>query len=43
MQKTNKKEFIIEKIIKKKEINYMSNLKDMIVYLAVRLITKDIV
>ena len=33
LQKTNQKEFRIEKVIKKKEISYMSNGKDMIIHL----------
>ena len=40
LQNTNKKKFRIEKVIKKKEINYMSNGKVIIVYSIVRLIKK---
>ena len=42
LQKTNKKEFRIEKVIKKKVINYMSNGKNMITLLTVGLIKKMI-
>ena len=40
LQKTNQKEFRIEKVIKKKVINYMSNGKVMIIHLIVGLIKK---
>ena len=40
LQKTNQKEFRIEKVIQKKEINYMSNGKVIIVYLILGLIKK---
>ena len=40
LQKTNQKEFRIEKIIKKKVINYLSNGKGMIIHLIVGLIKK---
>ena len=40
LQKTNQKEFRIEKVIKKKEISYMSNGKVMIILLIVGLIKK---
>ena len=43
LQKTNQKEFRIEKIIKKKEISCMLNGKVMIIHLIVGLIKKDIV
>ena len=39
-QKTNQKEFRIEKAIKKKEASYMSNRKDMIIHLIVGLIKR---
>ena len=39
-QKTNQKEFRIEKVIKKKEASYMSNRKDMIIHLIVGLIKR---
>ena len=35
LQKTNKKEFKIEKVIKKKVINYMLNGKDTVIHLIV--------
>ena len=38
LQKTSEKEFRIEKVLKKKVINYMSNGKDMIIHLIVGLI-----
>ena len=41
-QKTNQKEFRIEKVIKKKEASYMSNRKDMIIHLIVGLISKTL-
>ena len=40
LQKTDPKEFRIEKVIKKKEINYMSNGRIMIIVLTVGLIKK---
>ena len=40
LQKTNQKEFRIEKVIKKKGNNYMSNGKDMIIHLIAGLIKK---
>ena len=40
LQKTNQKEFRIEKILKKKVINCMLNGKDMIIHLIVGLIKK---
>ena len=40
LQKTNQKEFRIEKVIKKKETSYMSNGKDMIIHLIVGLIKR---
>ena len=40
LQKTNQKEFRIEKVIKKKEASYMSNRKDMIIHLIVGLIKR---
>ena len=40
LQKTGQKEFRIEKILKKKMINYMLNEKDMIIHLIVGLIKK---
>ena len=40
LQKTHQKEFRIEKVIKKRVINYMSNEKVMIIYLIVGLIKK---
>ena len=40
LQKNNKKELTNEKIIKKKEINYMSNGKDMTILLILGLIKK---
>ena len=40
LQKTGQKEFRIEKILKKKVINYMLNGKDMIIHLIVGLIKK---
>ena len=39
-QKTNQKEFKLEKIMKKEEINYMSNGKDMIIHLIVELMKR---
>ena len=36
----NQKEFIIEKVMKKKETSYMSNGKDMITHLKAGLIKK---
>ena len=39
-KKTNQQEFMIEKVIKKKVINYMSNGKVIIVYLIAGLIKK---
>ena len=41
LQKTHQKEFRIEKVIKKRVINYMSNEKVMIIYLIVGLIKKN--
>ena len=38
LQKTNQEGFSIEKVIKRKEINYMSNGKDMIICLIAGLI-----
>ena len=38
LQKTNQEEFRIEKVIKKKGKNYMSNGKDMMIHLIVGLI-----
>ena len=35
LQKTNQKEFKIEKVIKKKVINYMLNGKDTVIHLIV--------
>ena len=43
LQKTNQQEFRIEKVIKRKVINYMSNGKVMIVHLIAGLIKKDLV
>ena len=40
LQKTNQKEFKIEKELKEKVINYMSNGKDIIIHLIVGLIKK---
>ena len=40
MQKTNKKEFRIENVIKENAINYMSNRKVMIIHLTVGLLKK---
>ena len=40
LQKTNQKEFRIEKTVKEKVINYMSNGKDMTIHLIVGLIKK---
>ena len=40
LQKTNQQEFRIEKVIKRKVINYMSNGKVMIVHLIAGLIKK---
>ena len=40
LQKTNQEKFRLEKVIKKKEINYMSNGKDMIILLIAGLIKK---
>ena len=40
LQKTNQKEFRIEKVIKKRVINYMSNEKVIIIHLIVALIKK---
>ena len=40
LQKTNQKEFRVEKVIKKKVINYMLNEKVMIIHLIVGLIKK---
>ena len=40
LQKTNRKEFRIEKVIKRKVINYMSNGKDMIILLIAGLIKR---
>ena len=40
LQKTNHKEFRIKKVIKERELSYMSNEKVMIVYLIVGLIKK---
>ena len=42
MQKTNQKEFRIEKVIKKRVINCMSNGKGMTVHLIVGLIKKTL-
>ena len=42
LQKTNQKEFKIEKIIKGKETSYMSNGEDMIIHLIVGLIKKTL-
>ena len=42
LQKTNQKEIRIEKILKKKMINYMSNGKIMIILLIVGLIKKTL-
>ena len=42
MKKTNQKEFRIEKVIREKVINYMSNGKDMIIVLMVGLIKKTL-
>ena len=43
LQKTNQKEFRIEKVIKKMARKYLSNEKDMIIHLIVGLIKKYIV
>ena len=43
LQKTNQKEFRIQKVLKKKVINYMSNGKFMIYHLIARLIKKDLI
>ena len=40
LEKTNQKEFKIEKELKEKVINYMSNGKDIIIHLIVGLIKK---
>ena len=40
LRKIDQQEFRIEKVIKKKVINYMSNGKDMIIHLIVGLIKK---
>ena len=40
LQKTNQKEFRIEKVIKKKETSYMSDGKDVTIHLIVGLIKK---
>ena len=40
LQKTSQKEFRIEKVLKRKVINYMSNGKGMIIVLIVGLIKK---
>ena len=40
LQKTNQKEFRIEKVLKKKVINYMLNGKVMIIHLIAGLIKK---
>ena len=40
LQKTNQKEFRMEKLIKKNEASYMLNGKDMIIHLIARLIKK---
>ena len=40
LQKTNQKEFRIEKVIRKKVINYMLNEKDIIIHLIVGLIKR---
>ena len=40
LRKTNQKEFRIEKVIKRKETNYISNGKDMITQLIAELIKK---
>ena len=40
LQKIDQQEFRIEKVIKKKVINYMSNGKDMIIHLIAGLIKK---
>ena len=40
LQKTNQKEFRIEKKLRRKVINYMSNGKDMIIHLIAGLIKK---
>ena len=40
LQRTNQEEFRIEKVIKKKVINYMSNGKNMIIHLIAGLIKK---
>ena len=40
MQKTNKKEFRIENVIKENAINYMPNRKVMIIHLTVGLLKK---
>ena len=42
LQKTNQKEFRIEKVLKEKVINYMSNGKGVIIHLKVGLIKKDL-
>ena len=43
LQKTNQQEFRIEKVIKEKVINYMSNGKVIIINLIAVLIKKDLV
>ena len=43
LRKTNQQKFKIEKVIKKKVINYMSNGKAMIVHLIAGLIKKDLI
>ena len=40
LQKTNQKEFRIEKYLKEKVINYMSNAKDIIIHVIGGLIKK---
>ena len=42
LQKTDRKEFRIEKVLKKKVISYMSNGKVMIIHLIVGLIKKTL-
>ena len=42
LQKTNQKEFRIEKVLKEKVMNYMSNGKDIIIHLIVGLIKKTL-
>ena len=42
LQKTSQEKFRIEKIIKRKGVNFMSNGKDKIIHLIVGLIKKDL-